>query len=275
MVESLKMNDNVLDKPKDERGEWAQGLGLKDITTEKADVLFRAGCLLSFDEELWGVARGAINLLQLAGADIGIEGKNEACCGGRVYDIGNTSEFTKYAENNIQAYNTYGVNKVVTSCSDCLSAFNHLYSQVNMKKNFKVLHTVEYLDEAIQAGKIKFSKKVPLKVTYHDPCHLGRYLGIFEPPRNILRNIPGLELVEMERNRKNSWCCGASAGVKQAYPDFSLWVAQERIQEAKATGATALVTACPWCERNFKDAVQHSGDDFPVYDIIELAGKAI
>lgn len=275
MIDSLKKNDNVLDKPKEERGAWAEGLDLKDITKEKADVIYRAGCMISFDPEIWGAARDAIALLQQAGVDVGIAGKEEACCGGRAYEIGYLGEFTKYAEHNLETYNGASASKLIVSCSDGYSHLKLLYPKVNSKMNFEVLHMVEYLDQLIKEGRIKFTKEVPMKVTYHDPCHLGRYNGIYDPPRDILGSIPGLELVEMERSRENSWCCGAGAGVKQAYPDFSLWAANERIKEAKATGATALVTSCPWCERNFKDAIKEYGEKIEVYDIAEIARKAI
>ena len=275
MFESLKKNDNVLDKPKEERGAWAQGLDLKNIAMEKVDVAYRVGCLLSFDPEVWGVAREAMGLIQQAGVDVGIEGKDEVCCGGRAYELGHLAEFTKYAEHNIDAYNKAGVSKVVVSCSDGLSHLKLLYPSVNIKMNFEVLHVVEYVDQLIKEGKIKFTNKVPMKVTYHDPCHLGRYMGIYDPPRDILHNIPGLDLIEMERSREYSWCCGAGAGVKQAYPDLSLWTAIERIKEAKDTGAAALVTSCPWCEKNFRDAINESGDKIEVYDIIEIVRQAI
>jgi Fe-S oxidoreductase len=275
MVYSLKQNDNILDKPKQERGAWSQGLNLKNVTLEKAEVAYRAGCLLSFDPEMQKVARNTIDLLLQAGVDVGIEGKEEVCCGGRMYEIGNLGEFTKYADHNIDAYNIAGVSQVVVSCADGLSHLKLFYPKINKKMNFQVLHSVEYLDELIKKGRLKFNQKVPLKVTYHDPCHLGRYNGIYDPPRNILRSIPGLELIEMERSREYSWCCGAGGGVKQAYPDFSLWTAEERIKEARATGAAALVSSCPWCERNFKDAAREFGEDIEVYDIAEIAHMAI
>ena len=117
-----------------------------------------------------------------------------------------------------------------------------------------------------------------MKVTYHDPCHLGRHLGdsgVYEPPRSVLKSLPGIELVEMERNRENAWCCGAGAGVSQANVDLALWTANERLKEAVSTGATALVTACPWCERNFKDAVQAFEEKIEIYDIAEIVHKAL
>jgi len=275
MIESLKKNDNVLEKSKEERGAWAEGLDLKNIATEKAEVVYRAGCLLSLDPEMHGTALDTISLLREAGVDVGIEGKEEVCCGGRAYEIGQMAEFTKYAEHNIEAYNGAGVSKVVVSCADGLSHLKLLYPKVNMKMNFEVLHIVEYLDQLIKEGRIKFTRQVPMKVTYHDPCHLGRYAEIYDPPRDILKNIPGLELVEMERSREFSWCCGAGAGVKQAYPDFALWTAAERIKEAKETGAEALVTSCPWCEKNFRDAIKEFGESIEVYDIAEIARMAV
>jgi Fe-S oxidoreductase len=145
-----------------------------------------------------------------------------------------------------------------------------------------------------------------MRVTYHDPCHLGRQgepfipwkgkekkiygqmvvydppkpryngaLGIYEPPRNILKAIPGLDLVEMERIREYAWCCGAGGGVVDAYPNFSAWTANERITEATSTGAQAIVSACPWCERNFLDAISRAKGGLKVYDVIELVQQAI
>jgi len=275
MIESLKKNDNVLERPKEERGDWARGLDIKTLAEDGADVAFRAGCMLSFDSDMREPALAALKLLRTAGVDVGIEGKDEACCGGRAYEIGQLSEFTKYAEHNIEAYNTAGVSTVVLYCADGVSHLKLLYPRLDIKMNFEVLHLVEYLDRLIQEGRINFTREVPMRVTYHDPCHLGRYAGVYDAPRNILHNIPGIQLVEMERSREHSWCCGAGAGVKQAYPQYSIWTAQERIKEAIETGAEALVTSCPWCERNFKDAVKEYGENIEVYDIAEIAAQAI
>ena len=195
---------------------------------------------------------------------------------------------------------------VVTSCADGYYAFKVLYPKLVKSVDFEVLHITEYLDRLIKEGKLKLTKKLPMKVTYHDPCHLGRlgepYVpwegkqikifkqayawdppkpwrkgtkGVYQPPRDILDSIPGLVSVEMERIKEYTWCCGAGGGVKEAYPDFAIWTALERIEEAKATGAEAIVTACPWCVRNFKDAIEESGEQLKVYDIVELVEQAI
>jgi Fe-S oxidoreductase len=299
IIDNLSKKDNV------EHGKWAEGLKVKNLNQESAQVVFHAGCQFSFDKELRETARAALTLLINAGVDVGIMGQDELCCGGRAYDTGYRAGFTQRARSNIQAWTKAGVKKVITSCADCYHAFKRLYP-AELGSNFEVLHTVEFIDQLIKEGKLQFTKAIPMAVTYHDPCHLGRqgedYIpwkgtakkvfgqitkheppkpryngawGIYEAPRNILKAIPGLQLVEMERIREYAWCCGAGGGVREAYPDFSSWTARERIEEAASTGAEALVTACPWCERNFIDAAAGKGRKMKVYDIMELVQQAI
>jgi len=306
IIDGLRKEDNMLQKLKADRGKWAEGLAVKDLTREKAEVVYHAGCRLSFDEDLWKIPRGAVSLLRKVGVDVGIFGKEEACCGLRAYEMGYQGELTKYAEHNMEMFKGAGVKTVVTSCSDCYQAFKVLYHKIDKKLGVEVLHITEYLDRLIKEGKLKLTKKVPLRVTYHDPCHLGRLgepwipwkgvekkvmgqliihdppkeyrrgrNGVYRPPRDVIRSIPGLKLVEMERIEEYSFCCGAGGGVKETYPDFATWTAGERIEEAKSTGAEALVTACPWCERNFTDAIKERGDKIKVYDIMELIEQAI
>jgi Fe-S oxidoreductase len=301
VIEGLKNEDNMMLKKKADRGNWAKGLDLKNITQEKADVYYHAGCRYSFDEDLWPVARTAVNLLKKAGLDIGIGGNDEICCGGRAYEVGYRGELVKYAESNMDMLQAAGTKTVVTSCSDCYHAFKVLFPKTVKQPSFEVVHITEYIQRLINDGRLNLTKKVPMTVTYHDPCHLGRmgepfipwkgeekivfnqmYIhdppkpwrkgthGVYEAPRDVLQGIPGLELIEMERIREYAWCCGAGGGVIDAYPDFAIWTALERIEEAKTTGAEAMVTACPWCKRNFEDAIRESGDRLKIYDIVEL-----
>jgi Fe-S oxidoreductase len=311
LIEGLRREDNMMQKPKSERGKWAEGLNVKKIPEERAEVLFHAGCRFSFDEDLWPIARSTLTVLMSAGVDVGIFGGDETCCGGRAYELGFQGEFVKYMEHNLEAWRNAGVKTVITPCSDCYATFKAWYSRYG-RREFEVLHTVEYLDRLIRNGKVRLTNKVPMVVTYHDPCHLGRlsepYLysapgkpyttpprkatagmliyeppkpfrkgakGIYEEPRRILKSIPGLKLTEMYRIREYSWCCGAGGGVKEAYPDFAIWTAKQRILEAKSVGAKAIVTACGWCERNFRDAVKETGENMAIYDIIELVEKAM
>jgi Fe-S oxidoreductase len=305
IIDNLRKEDTMmLGKVKEKRGEWAKGLNVKDLTKEKAEIAFYTGCRFSYDEELWKVPRAALSLFSQAGVDIGIMGKDESCCGGRAYQMGYRGEFVKFAENNIEAWKNAGIKTVVTSCSDGYFTFKRLYPELGSK--VEVLHTLEFAARLIQQGKLKLKKAIPMTITYHDPCHLGRqgepYVpwkgkekkilkqvviydpvkpryngawGIYDPPRDILKSIPGIKLVEMERIREYAWCCGAGGGCMDAYPEFSAWTAGERIQEAGTTGAEAIVTACPWCERSFIDAVKAGGQKMKVFDIIELVQQAI
>jgi Fe-S oxidoreductase len=287
IIDNLRKEDNMMMQRKADRGKWAEGLDVKDLTTQEGEVVFHAGCRLCFDQELWHVARGAVNLLKKAGVDVGIMGKDETCCGARAYQMGYRGEFTKYAENNIEAWKNAKVKTVVVSCSDGYYAMKRLYPELGA--NFEVVHIVEYIDRLVKEGKLKFTRNVPMRVTYHDPCHLGRRLsqapgyyvpgqpimGIYEPPRNIIKSIPGVELAEMYRIKEYSWCCGAGGGVIDAYPDFNNFTATERIKEAKDTGAEAIVTACSWCQRSLTDAVTSMGDKMKVIDIVELIEQAI
>ncbi len=305
VVDSLRKNDNTVQKPKAERGNWAQGLDIKDLTKEKAEVVFHAGCCSSYEEDLWPVLRGAASMLKRGGVDFGILGKEETCCGGRVYNMGYAGELIKYAENNRDAWRKAGVKQVVTACADCYGAILNNYPRVLEGFDVEVIHITQYLDQLIKQGKLSPSKQVPMRVTYHDPCNLGRLGekvpawkgvekklpgpiiqwdppkhprhglgGVYQEPRDVLRSIPGVELVEMERNKSFSFCCGAGGGVIDTYPDYALETANERLEEAVATGAEALVTACPWAEKIFKSAAAEFGKDLKVFDVVELLAQS-
>jgi Fe-S oxidoreductase len=274
------------------------------LPLQKAEVLFHAGCSYSYDRDLHSLARAAVGLMRKAGVAVGIMGEQESCCGGRIYSMGYREEFARLAKANLSAWANAGVKTVVTSCADGYHAFKRLYPQLGSR--VEVLHTVELLDRLIKAGKLRPRWKVPLCVTYHDPCHLGRqgepYVawqgvekklknqiivyepkrpryngawGIYDPPRDILKAIPGIKLVEMERIREFSWCCGAGGGVREAYPEYAAWTAGERIEEAAATGAEALVSACPWCERSFREAGGARAAAMKIFNIVELVQKAV
>jgi Fe-S oxidoreductase len=306
-IRNLRKEDNMMLKPRSERGNWSEGLDIKRVTAAKTEVVYHAGCRYSYDEELWPIARTGVTLLQKAGVDVGIMGEDEACCGGRAYELGYVGEMTKFAEHQAGTFRTAGVKALVTPCADCYAAYQVLYEKIGMKLPFEVYHITQYLEKLIREGKLILKKSVPMKVTYHDPCHLGRlgepwihwqgreykpagsllYLhdppkkyrrginGIYEPPRNILKMIPGLELIEMYRTREYAWCCGAGGGVIEAYPDFTNWTGTERLREARAVGAEAIASACPWCKRVFLDAAAKTGDKIQVFDVIELVQRTV
>jgi Fe-S oxidoreductase len=305
VIDGLRTEFNMVGKPAKNRGDWAKELKIKDLTQEKAEVVFHAGCRYSFDGDLSHIAIASVKILNNAGVDFGIFGKNEMCCGGRARDMGYRDAYHSRAEANLKAWKRAGVHTVVTPCAECFHTFSRMYT-AHEGSEIKVIHMVQFVDGLIKEGKLKLTHPLNLKVTYHDPCHLGRqgepYVpwsgkekkifgqavcydpprpryngawGVYEPPRNILKAIPGVQLVEMERIKEAGWCCGAGGGAPEAYPEFSRWTATERIEEAKSTGADAIVSACPWCERNFLDATSGDGAKMKVLDIMELVEQAI
>jgi len=305
VIAGLRSDFNMVGKPARDRGNWAKELKFKDLTKEKAEYVFHTGCRYSFDGDLGQVARTCVNILTASGVDFGIFGKSEKCCGGRAADMGYRDDFQAKADLNLKAWKKAGVTTVITPCAECFHTFSRKYT-AQAGSEIKVISMVQFVDQLIKEGKLKLTRPVNLKVTYHDPCHLGRqgepYVpwsgtekkifgqavcydpprpkyngawGVYEPPRDILRAIPGVELVEMERIKEAAWCCGAGGGSREAYPEFSRSTANERLDEAQTTGADALVTACPWCERNFMDATDAAGGGMQIVDIIELVGRAI
>jgi heterodisulfide reductase subunit D len=295
VIDSLKREGNTLGELKAARGDWARGLDIKDVNTEQCDVLFHAGCRYSYDPDARETARGDIQLLRSAGLDIGVAGVEEACCGGRAYELGYRGEASNYADDVLNRVKSSGASMLVTACADCYSHFQYIYPKIGKELPVEVLHVSQVMERLLDSGRLRFRDKLPLSVTYHDPCHLGRKgepytgvwsgdkldrpmslkrsgrKGIYDAPRNVLGAMPGVELVEMERIREYAWCCGAGGGVLEAFPDFAASTTAERIEEALATGAEALVTACPWCLRVFKDAVAETSADIAVYDLADLA----
>jgi Fe-S oxidoreductase len=304
VIANLRKQGSMVPGAKSKRAEWAAGLKIKDATKQKVDVLYHVGCLTSFDKNMQKLAKATAKILQKAGVNFGIAGNAETCCGGRAYQMGYPDDFLAQAEKNMAMIKKAGVKTLVTGCADGYQAFNVLYDRYNLKGDLEVLHISEYIDRLIRDGKLKPRRKVNMAVTYHDPCRLGRLgepwvhwegkkipgdrfvfdppkpyrrgaNGVYEPPRDVLKAIPGLKLTEMTRIKEYSWCCGAGGGVIESNPDFAKWTAQDRIDEAVSTGAEAIVTACPWCEKTFTEAIKDSGSNLKVYDIVEIVEKAL
>ncbi|NVM52468.1 MAG: hypothetical protein HWN66_02110 [Candidatus Helarchaeota archaeon] len=267
---------------------------------EKAKIIYFVGCTTSYRME--EIAKSTISILEKANVDFGIMGPGEWCCGSPLLRTGQDTLAKDLIDHNIKTIKDAEAEFVITSCAGCYSTIKVDYPAF-AKLDFKIKHSIEFIEDLIKANKLEFApKKLDIKVTYHDPCHLGRLseppvhwkgtrdvfgrldppkefrrgtYGIYEAPRNVITSIPGVKLVEMERIKEYSWCCGAGGGVRAAFPEFSLWASSERIEEAKITGADALVTCCPFCKRNLEDAVKDKGEKLAVYDLTELVLKAL
>jgi Fe-S oxidoreductase len=303
VIASIQEKGNPLFQPRDKREEWAKGLDLKDVAESREKILYYPGCNYSYDHTLQKIPRLTARILAQAGIDFGILGNRELCCGTLALQAGDRASFAGVAQTNVKLLNRLGIKKLITSCPICYSTFKVDYSRYGLDTKCEVLHSTEVLAQLLEEGSLRLKKKVPLAVTYHDPCHLGRLgepyhawtgkrvkygryvppskelrqgtYGIYQAPRTMLRAIKGLKLVEMERSHEYSFCCGAGGGVREAYPEFSSATAFERIEEGVSTGAEALVTSCPWCESNFKRALQQGGQKIKLYSVLDLVSTAL
>ncbi len=226
---------------------------------EKGEVAYFVGCLPYFDAfftdlevDSLRIAKSAIKILNRAEVEPVLL-KNERCCGHDLLWAGDLENFKRLAQHNIDAIKESGAHTLITTCAECYRTFKIDYPAYMGPLPFKVLHIIEFLIDSISQGKLNF-KKTRKKVTYQDPCRLGRHLGMYEQPRMVLSNIPALSLVEMERNQQNAICCGTSGWMN--CDAISKRIQSYRLKSARQTGADLLITACPKCYIHFKCAMK-------------------
>jgi Fe-S oxidoreductase len=266
------LDPNDLEKDKtSRRAAWVPD----DVTlTENADVLYFVGCTGSFRMQF--LAEATVRLLQAAGVEFDILGEDEWCCGSPLLRTGQGGDIKRdYVQHNVNEVQRRGASTLVTACAGCFKTIKENYPLYHGKPGFEVKHITEYLAELIKAKKLAFSKEFPKKVAYHDPCHLGRHAGVFDAPRQVLKKIPGLELVEMRRNRENSRCCGAGGGFKIAFNDFAEDIAVDRVKEAVELGAELIATPCPFCVVNLNAGAKRAGLDIKTMDVVQLAVQSL
>ena len=281
LVKSVKSYDNPWQQPRAGRTKWARRAkkeGLiadlpKEMKKTKAKVLLFLGCTAAYDINVLQVAVSTINILETLGIDYGVFGKDEKCCGSVMLRMGDP-EFERIATDNIKMFHEAGFQTLISSCAGCFKTIKEDYPKVG-NLNFEVLHTVEFLRRLYEDGKLKFKTPVEKKITYHDPCHLGRASGVYDDPRFIMEAIPGLELIEMPRNREYSRCCGAGGGLKSGYPDIQNKMAQRRVQEAEETGAEELVSACPFCYQGLQVGITATNSPLVMRDISFLVEASL
>lgn len=277
LLNSIKNYDNPWLKPRSKRKDWAKGLEVKDAAKEPCEYLFFAGCTPSFDPLVQHEIVNVIKVLNKSDVSVGIFGEKEICCGSPAIRIGDRQTFFSLVKRNIELFNEYGVKKIITHCAGCHHALKYDFPEVpDMPDiNFEVVHITDVLSNLIEEGRVVFKKEVPMSVTWHDPCHIGRHGGVYEQPRKILNAIPGIKLIEMERIKDQAWCCGAGGGVRTAYPELAFRTASERIEEAKETGAEAIATCCPYCEQNLSDPLKRNKEKIKMYDLMDIMLMAL
>lgn len=272
-LESTFRHGNPLTMPREDRRSWVGDLQVKSME-DGADYLYFVGCTPSYDPRVQSVARSLVQLMQTGGVDFGILGTEESCCGSEAFRLGEAGLFEMIVEENTELYKGMGVERMFTTSPHCFNAFKNDYPQ----NGIQVQHYTQVLAGLVEDGSLSFTNRFEKTVTYHDPCYLGKHNGVFDEPRSILKHIPGLNLVEMDRSREKSLCCEGGGGrmwLEGTNPGTRL--AQQRIQEALDTGAEVLATACPFCLLTLEEAVKHlnAEDRLRVMDIAEIAIQAL
>ena len=271
---SLVAEGNPLNEERKNRANWAEGLSVKTFT-EGMEVLYFPGCYLSYDPRLKKVARATADILNRAGIDFGILGPRENCCGESIRKTGDEELFKRLAKENIKTFIDNGVKKILVSSPHCYHTFKNEYPE--FKVNFEVVHISQYLLELINEGRLEFTTEYGKKVTYHDPCYLGRHNGIYDEPREVLKKAPGLELIEMADLRQDSLCCGGGGGRIWMETPKGQRFSDLRLEQAIGVGAEVLVTACPYCITNFEDSRlnREDSDVIEIKDITEIIQAVI
>jgi len=271
IAKKILENNNPYVEENKTRRNWVKDVGFDIPTT--GEVLYFTGCTAGL--KLPETAISTAKVLKAAGVDFAVL-EDEPCCGSVMLRTGMVEEAKKNAEKALDTILKSGAKKILVTCAGCLKTLREDYSERFGLEMPEVLHVIEYLQSLVTSGKLKLKKSDKTqKVSWHDPCHLGRALGVYEEPREVIKAIPGLELVEMNTNREQAMCCGAGGGLRSYDSDLAKKIAADRIRDAETTDAEILATACPFCEHNLKDGAESLGSKIKVVDILDLLAQRL
>ncbi len=274
-LESVFLEGNPWNKSRAMRSDWMEGLDVKIAEPgEKVENLIYVCCTIAYDPRVQMQAKNLVKLLNKAGVDYGFIGESEACCSSEVHHLGEEDLFLEMVESNTELLAEYDAARLVTISPHCFSTFKKQYPDLKVD----VIHYTQLIAELLEANKLSFSKELAQKIVFHDPCFLGKQNGIFDEPRTILGQIPGVEMMEFERKRERSLCCEGGGG--------KMWVeseskeerlAETRAKDAGALGADILAVACPFCVLTLDDAVKAKGleEQLRVAEILEIIGDLV
>jgi Fe-S oxidoreductase len=270
-VGSMSARGNPWSGDQANRNDWTKGK--YPLYTKDTEYLFFSCCTVCYDPRNVKLAKAAAEVLNQSGLNWGLPSVDVNCCGESLKKVGDLELFERLKSNNLNFFKSSGVSKIITVSPHCLASFKKDYGE-----DYEVIHLSQLIDKMIKEGKLTPKKDFGgVKVTYHDPCYLGRHSGVYDAPRDVLKSIPGLEFVEMKRSREQSMCCGGGGG--------GLWMeklkgerlSDLRIEEALSTGASILATSCPYCITMFEDSIRtlNADDKISVKDVTELVLESL
>lgn len=269
---SIIADGNPLGMPAEDRTLWFEELA-GEFPFGGNDVLYWAGCSTAY--RLPNIVESTANVFEAANVDFGLLGNGERCCGLILYLLGLWDEARSNAIENVEMLHREGAKLLVTGCAGCYYAFKRVYTTLDVQLPFEVRHTSQFIDSLILEGRLEL-KALDGRYVWHDPCDLGRHCGVFEPPRNVLRAIPKLDLQEMPLNRENTLCCGAGGGLWMYNSKLTESISDSKVEEEILTiDVDGVVTGCPSCILNLRYAAKRLEKEVPICDITELVDKCI
>jgi Fe-S oxidoreductase/nitrate reductase gamma subunit len=274
----LEKNSNPWGLGFDTRADWVGEMNvpiLSEVGSEAIDYLFFVGCIRSYDDRNKKVSLAMIKILNHLGVKFAILGMEEGCCGDPARRVGNEYLYQILAQTNIETFQRYNIQKILTTCPHCYNMLKNEYSQLGFSR--EVVHHTTFLWESLKKGQLNLKESQARTITYHDPCYLGRYSDIYEPPRHLLRSIPSLDVQEMKRSRGDSLCCGAGGGWMWMDEKIGRRINIERLEDALEIHCQGVATACPFCVTMFNDAIKDKEmeNDFKIWDIAEIIAESI
>jgi len=278
LLETVTTKYNISGDDPEERLIWSENLekvpqGVKGKDT--AEFVYFVGCTPSFYPQAYGIPQATVAVMEKAGLDYTVLGKEEHCCGYPLIIAGMADAVKELVEHNVEAVRAKGARTLVAGCPSCYHTWLHEYPRIiGEPLGFEVRHMTELLEELLVQGRIKLGE-FPRSITYHDPCDLGRNSGIYDAPRNVIRSIPGVSLVEMEENRQYALCCGGGGDVAMWNREVVEAVARRRLLQALDTEAQVLVSACQQCKRTLMTAARQEKVRMQVLDIVELVARVM
>jgi len=270
--DNLESSHNVFDEDNDERADWVEDMRNPPddaFQKDKAEVVFFTGCVGAYFPLAQKIPIALAEVFEASGVDFTLLGKEEWCCGFPLVGAGLGEGLQTFIDHNLEAVRSKGAKKVVFTCPSCYQIWREAYP-----KEFELFHASEFLIDLVTSGKVPL-KEVDMTVTYHDPCDLGRGARVFDAPREVLRAIPGLKLVELPHNRENCLCCGGGGNLEMIDGDLSSAMAKRKVEEAVSTGAQAIITTCQQCVRTMTTYAKRNKVAIDVMDLSQLVRQAL
>lgn len=271
--DNLEESHNVFDEDNEERAEWVEdmrGAPEHGFIKKKADVVYFTGCVASYFPMAQKIPMALAEIMEISDVNFTLLGEDEWCCGFPLIGAGIPAMLQDFIDHNIQAVRDKGAKKVVFACPSCFQMW-----QENYPHEFEMLHATQFLMDLVKEGRVPL-KEVPMTVTYHDPCDLGRGSRVFDEPRDVIQSIPGVKLVELPNNRENCQCCGGGGNLEMIDSKLASKIAENKINEAMSTGAEAVITSCQQCVRTMTTYVRKNKiKSLQVLDITQLVHKGL